>query len=115
MFILSSRGDILVNSDLRQDISKNSTEVFFTTLKLKEQVKPIFNIEGVNYIYLERANTYIVATSWFNICPSLIFEYLNKMYNVFTDFLGEYSEKMIRKNFVLVYEIINEMMDFGYP
>ncbi len=31
------------------------------------------------------------------------------------DFIGVLSEEAIRKNFVLIYEILDEMMDFGYP
>ena len=58
---------------------------------------------------------YIVATSRFNIIPSLIIDYLNKIVNVIKDFCGEINEDTIRKNFVLIYEIIDEMIDFGYP
>lgn len=31
------------------------------------------------------------------------------------DFCGQISEEGIRKNFVLIYEILDEMIDFGYP
>ena len=35
--------------------------------------------------------------------------------NVIKDFCGVLSEEAIRKNFVLIYEVIDEMLDFGYP
>jgi len=34
---------------------------------------------------------------------------------VIKDFCGVLNEEALRKNFVLVYEIIDEMLDFGYP
>jgi AP-4 complex subunit mu-1 len=37
------------------------------------------------------------------------------MAKVFKDYCGVLTEEAIRKNFVLVYELLEEMMDFGYP
>lgn len=30
-------------------------------------------------------------------------------------FGGEFSEQSIKNNFVLIYELLDEIMDFGYP
>jgi AP-4 complex subunit mu-1 len=32
-----------------------------------------------------------------------------------TDFCGGTEEEMLRTNFVLVYEIMDEIIDYGYP
>jgi len=37
------------------------------------------------------------------------------MAKVIKDYCGILTEESIRKNFVLVYELLDEMMDFGYP
>jgi AP-4 complex subunit mu-1 len=34
---------------------------------------------------------------------------------VFKDYCGVLTEESIRKNFILIYELLDEMMDFGYP
>ena len=34
---------------------------------------------------------------------------------VFTDYFKELEEESIRDNFVIIYELLDEMMDFGYP
>lgn len=31
------------------------------------------------------------------------------------DFCGVLSEEAIRKNFILIYELLDEILDFGYP
>jgi AP-4 complex subunit mu-1 len=49
---------------------------------------------------------YIVATSRFNVSPSYLLEFLNRIYVIIKDFLGIVTEEMVRKNFVLVYEIL---------
>ena len=81
----------------------------------KGDVEPIFNIEGINFAYLKKSSIYIVATTRFNVSPSFILELLNRVVIIIKDFLGQISEEMIRKNFVLVYEILDEIIDFGHP
>lgn len=34
---------------------------------------------------------------------------------VFRDYCGVLNEESIRKNFVLIYEIIDEIIDYGHP
>ena len=31
------------------------------------------------------------------------------------DFCGVLSEEAMRKNFILIYELLDEVIDFGYP
>lgn len=35
--------------------------------------------------------------------------------DVFKDYFGELEEESIRDNFVIIYELLDETMDFGYP
>jgi len=42
-------------------------------------------------------------------------EVLNRVSKVIKDFCGVLTEEAIRKNFVLIYEILDESLDFGYP
>jgi AP-4 complex subunit mu-1 len=34
---------------------------------------------------------------------------------VFKDYCGTLSEEAMRKNFILLYELLDEMLDYGYP
>ena len=34
---------------------------------------------------------------------------------VFTEYFKVLEEESIRDNFVIIYELLDEMMDFGYP
>lgn len=47
--------------------------------------------------------------------PSSTIELLNRLAKVFKDYCGVLTEESIRKNFTLVYELLDEMVDFGYP
>jgi len=48
-----------------------------------------------------------------NISPVFVLEYLNRITVLLKDYLGNLSEESVRKNFLLVYEIIDEIADYG--
>ena len=37
------------------------------------------------------------------------------LFQVFREYFKELEEESIRDNFVLLYELLDEVMDFGYP
>lgn len=52
----------------------------------------------------------------FNICEfQLNFSSPDSIVQVFKDYFGELDEESIRDNFVVIYELMDETMDFGYP
>ncbi|KAK7796305.1 hypothetical protein U0070_009130 [Myodes glareolus] len=57
----------------------------------------------------------MVATSKKNACVSLVFSFLYKVVQVFSEYFKELEEESIRDNFVIIYELLDELMDFGYP
>ena len=56
-----------------------------------------------------------MATSRFNASPSSLIETLIKISKLIKDFCGILNEESVRKNFALVYELLEEALDFGYP
>merc|ERR1712176_476436 len=102
--------------DFRGDVVKGTAEIFFRKVKFWHgDAPPIFNLDGVSYILIKKNGLYIVATTCQNVSPCAVVELLSKMTKVFKDFCGVLNEESIRKNFVLVYELLDEMVDFGHP
>lgn len=117
-FILSLRGDSIIYRDFRKNIKKGINEVFFrkvNCLESEDSAPPVFNVEGVNFIYCKKNDLYFCLTTLDNPSPSYFLEIIEKLMKVIKDLCGILSEESIRKNFVLVYEIIDEMIDFGVP
>jgi AP-4 complex subunit mu-1 len=56
-----------------------------------------------------------VATTKHNVPPSFVMDILYRMMKVFRDYCGVLNEESIRKNFVLIYEVIDEIIDYGHP
>ena len=58
---------------------------------------------------------WIVAVSKHNINSAMIFEFLNKLTTVMASYFGKISEDNVKNNFVLIYELLDELIDYGYP
>ncbi|ERE75426.1 AP-1 complex subunit mu-2, partial [Cricetulus griseus] len=56
-----------------------------------------------------------VATTLKNANASLVYSFLYKTVEVFCEYFKELEEESIRDNFVIVYELLDELMDFGFP
>lgn len=119
-FVLSQRGDHIVFRDYRGEVPKGSAEIFFRKVKFwnddeAEEAPPVFNVDGVNYIHVKVAGLFFVVTTMVNVSPSLLLELLQRIARVTKDYLGVLNEDSLRKNFILVYELLDEVIDFGYP
>ena len=116
-FILSPRGDTIIIKDFRGDAHPALQEEFFRKVKFwaKGDCPPVFHSGDITYLFIRRNNLILAATTRYNLSPSGSLELLNRMAKVIKDYCGILTEESIRKNFVLVYELLDEMMDFGYP
>jgi len=45
----------------------------------------------------------------------MVFQFITRMADVMTDYFGKVTEDNIKNNFVLIYELLDEVLDYGYP
>ena len=57
----------------------------------------------------------MVCTTKINSNITLVLSFLYKCVRVFNEYFKELEEESIRDNFVTVYELLDELMDFGFP
>lgn len=69
----------------------------------------------IQYLYIRHSNLYILALTKRNTNATEILLFLHKLVEVFTEYFKVLEEESIRDNFVIIYELLDEMMDFGYP
>jgi AP-1 complex subunit mu len=67
------------------------------------------------YLYIRHNNLYLLALTKRNTNAAEMLLFLHKIVEVFTEYFKELEEESIRDNFVIIYELLDEMMDFGYP
>ena len=57
----------------------------------------------------------MLALSKRNSNAAEIILFLHRLTQVLVEYFKELEEESIRDNFVIIYELLDEMMDFGYP
>jgi AP-3 complex subunit mu len=62
-----------------------------------------------------RNDIFLLATTSRETPPLLIIEYLHRVYDIFEEYFESVEETTIRDNFSTVYQLLEEMMDYGYP
>jgi len=60
-------------------------------------------------------NIYMLAVAKGNPNVALVFTFLYKLKDVLTEYFKELEDESLRDNFVITYELLDEMMDHGYP
>lgn len=116
-FIISARGNTLVFRDFRGDVVRGTAEIFYRRIKSFKgnNPPPIFHIEGTQFLFIIVGGLYFVCTTMTNVAPVFVFEFLSKIAQACKDYCGILNEEAICSNFTLIYEVIDEMVDFGYP
>jgi AP-1 complex subunit mu len=117
IFFLDQKGKIIISRDYRGDVSSTITDRFQRkVLELDERtLKPVFTEKDTTFVWIRVNNIYMVTISRGNPNVALILSFLYKLKEVLTDYFGELEDESIRDNFVITYELLDEMMDHGYP
>eukprot|EP00124_Ichthyophonus_hoferi_P000112 Ihof_evm2s4 gene=Ihof_evmTU2s4 len=119
LYILDFKGKVLIARNYRGDIPMQVIDSFLPMIVEREEEGkedcPIIVSDNVTFIYIKYQNVYIVATSRKNANCALILVFLHKMVQVLKEYFKEVQEESIRDNFVIIYELFDEIMDFGYP
>lgn len=76
---------------------------------------PCFTHQGINYLHIRHSNLYLLALSKGNSNAAEIILFLQRLCSVLIEYFKELEEESIRDNFVIIYELLDEVMDFGYP
>ena len=99
--------------EVEQDISSNMQR---KVLELEESnMKPVFTVNSVHYAWIKHRNIYVVAVAKRNPNLAMIFCFLHKLVNILIGYFGRLEDESIRDNFVLIYELLDEIVDHGYP
>lgn len=78
-------------------------------------MKPVFTERDTTFIWIRVNNIYIVSIAKGNPNVTLVLTFLHRMTEVLTSYFGELEDESLRDNFVVTYELLDEMMDHGYP
>lgn len=117
IFIMDIKGRIIISRDYRGDIPMSASEKFTKHINTEEDssLTPIITDGPYTFVYIRHNNLYIMAVTKQNANVMVILSFLYKLVEVLTEYFTELEDESIRDNFVITYELLDEMMDFGYP
>ncbi|CAL1390528.1 unnamed protein product [Linum trigynum] len=119
LFLLDIKGRILIWRDYRGDVSASQAERFFSKL-LDRQIDlqsqdPVVYEDGTTYMFIQHNNIYLLVATKHNCNAASLLLFLHRTVQVFKHYFEELEEESLRDNFVVVYELLDEIMDFGFP
>lgn len=117
-FLISNTGEILIEKHWRGVTPRSVCDFFWDEVNKydnKEDMPPIVSTSKYYLVNIFRDDIFLLATTTKETQPLLIIEFLHRVFEIFEEYFGTVEETTIKENFSTVYQLLEEMMDFGYP
>ena len=118
VYFLDLAGRVILHRDYRGDIPLSLVErlvAHIGDLEEAGRMTPVLHFKGVTFVVVPHTNLYIVAATRTNANAVALLLFLHRIIAVFAEYFGELLEESLRDNFVIIFELLDEVMDFGYP
>jgi len=116
--LLNNRGDVIISRFYRDNVSRAAIDSFRGLISSKkiDSLSPVVQIDDCSFLYSRQGDVFVVAVTKLNANCALIFQFIFKLVSVFKAYFGgKFLEENVRNNFVVIYELFDETMDYGYP
>jgi len=109
---------VLLEKHWRVALSRTVVDVLLEEVrkhKVIEDVPPVI-ATGKHYLFsvFHRGLFYLAVTSG-EVPPAHVIDFIHQLLRVLGTYLGQFTESHLAENFVTVYQLLEEMLDFGYP
>ncbi|AET41623.1 Apm1p Ecym_8350 [Eremothecium cymbalariae DBVPG len=120
IYFCDAKGKLLLSRRYKDDIPISAIEQFPYLLIEKEQesnvIPPCFSHNGVQYLFIQHNDLYILTLTrsmYANVAQ--VFSFLHTLVDVLQEYMKVVEEESIKDNFVIIYELLDEVMDSGIP
>ncbi|UMM38823.1 hypothetical protein L5515_016140 [Caenorhabditis briggsae] len=118
LFFVNTSGDVLLEKHWKSVIHRSICDYFFDIQKKSnhsEDVPPIISTPHHYLINVYQNNLYLVAVITIETPPLMVIEFLHRVIQTFSQYFDEFSDSTIKENCVMVFELLDEMLDNGFP
>eukprot|EP00933_Yihiella_yeosuensis_P038470 TRINITY_DN32404_c0_g1_i1.p1 TRINITY_DN32404_c0_g1~~TRINITY_DN32404_c0_g1_i1.p1 ORF type:complete len:430 (-),score=60.93 TRINITY_DN32404_c0_g1_i1:221-1510(-) len=118
ILLTNLKGEILIWRAYKDNVSREDWQTFCNKVVAAKESrdKPIQSIDGTHYVFTVQGDICFVAATKDNVNVMLVLKLLFKMVELFKAYFGGVvDESQVKKNFVLIYELLDEIIDYGYP
>jgi len=118
LFTVTVGGDVILEKHWKSVISRSIVDYFFDAQNKAAKpadIPPIIATPHHYLISVFRSNIFFVAVCMTEVPPLFVIEFLHRVVDTFEDYFSECTEASIKENYVVVYELLDEMLDNGFP
>uniref|UniRef100_A0A6T6CCA5 MHD domain-containing protein n=1 Tax=Compsopogon caeruleus TaxID=31354 RepID=A0A6T6CCA5_9RHOD len=120
IFIVDGKGKVLISRSFRNDIPDGVIGEFKARVlnaTNESAIRPLIRNEekGYTLCHVQHNNVFFVAVTMRDSNAEVLIAFLYKVVQVFREYFKRVDDESIRDNFVIIYELLDEMMDFGLP
>lgn len=115
IFLLSDSGEVILEKQLTGHRVDRSICNWFWDQPHSFKQQPVI-ASPTHYLFqVFRDGITFLACTQLEMPPLMAIEFLCRVADVINDYLGGLNEDSIKDNFVIVYELLDEMIDNGFP
>ncbi|CAJ0959174.1 unnamed protein product, partial [Mesorhabditis belari] len=118
LFIVNTSGDVILEKHWKSVIHRSICDYFFDAQRKAsspEDVPPVISTPHHYLISVYHNQIYLLAVTTSETPPLMVLEFLHRVVQTFTQYFDECSDSAIKDNIVIVFELLDEMLDNGYP
>ncbi|RMD42511.1 hypothetical protein DV735_g2613, partial [Chaetothyriales sp. CBS 134920] len=116
ILVFNQKGENLIFRAFRADCRPRLADIFRIQVISNPQVRsPILTLGSTTFSHVKHENIYLAAVTKSNANAAVIFEFLYRFIGLGKGYFGKLDEDAVKNNFVLIYELLDEILDFGYP
>ncbi|KAG8346855.1 putative Adaptor complexes medium subunit family [Trypanosoma vivax] len=119
VFFLNKHGEVIIEKQFREKIPRTSLEDFWVTymapLRSIEEAPSVVAYSRFSFLQIHRNDVVLLATSTVDGSVLLVMEMLSSVCKVIQSYVKVFSENTLRENFSVVCQLLEEMVDNGYP
>ncbi|KND03535.1 uncharacterized protein SPPG_08897 [Spizellomyces punctatus DAOM BR117] len=117
LFILDTSGKVIIEKHWRHVIGRAVDDF----LKISQassspyEVPPVVACEELYLHHVYRSGLVFLAVTEEEVSPLSVLHFLHRTVDLLVDYFGPVTELIIKENFVIVYELLEELLDYGFP
>eukprot|EP00744_Colponema_vietnamica_P033153 GILI01054322.1.p1 GENE.GILI01054322.1~~GILI01054322.1.p1 ORF type:complete len:172 (-),score=34.28 GILI01054322.1:40-555(-) len=119
LFFLNSYGEVLIEKQFREKIPRNVLEDYWSTymhpLRSLEEAASVVQYSRYAFIHILREGVVMLGVTTREVPPMMTIEILSMVHRKLAFYLKEMTEDRLKENFSLVYQLLEELIDNGYP
>ncbi|CAI2177955.1 6861_t:CDS:10 [Funneliformis geosporum] len=118
LFVLNTAGKIIIEKHWRGLINRQVVDYFNDHVSKQsspEELVPVISTPKYQLVHVYRSSLTFLSPVSSEVDILLVIEFLHRIVDILAEYFGEMSEISIKDNFDVVYQLLEEMMDYGYP